>query len=121
MKLKASRGFAISFEALISLFAFFLLLSAIHVGSQVQAQSLKELYLLQKSNDLLKVWALKHDFSSGELLSDLAFVFPENCVVLKQNKIPLNACKATGSFITATAGVFDAFLNLQEIELTVYY
>lgn len=121
MKLKASRGFAISFEALISLFAFFLLLSTIHAGGSTQAQSLKELYLLQKSNDLLKVWALKHDFSSEELLSDLAFVFPENCVVLKQNKIPLNSCKATGSFISAKAKIFDSFLNLQEIELIVYY
>ncbi|MDO8648059.1 MAG: hypothetical protein Q7R70_06645 [Candidatus Diapherotrites archaeon] len=120
MKIKASRGFAISFEALTSLFAFFLLLSAIP-ASNSQAQGLKELYLLQKSNDLLKVWALKHDFSTEELLSDLAFVFPENCVVLKQNKIPLNSCKATGAFITAKAGIFDSFLNLQEIELVVYY
>lgn len=119
MKFESKRGFAISLEALVSLFAFFLLLSAI--PQTAQSQSLEELYLLQKSNDLLKVWALKHELSRPELLSDIAFVFPENCVVLKQNSIALNSCKPTNAFISSKARIFDDFLNLQEIELIVYY
>ena len=118
---KMQGGFAISLEAFFSVFAFFIVLSTVS-GFQAQSQAdLRELYLLQKANDVLKVWSLKHELSRQELLSDLSFAFPQNCVVLKMNGIALNECKANFSFVSSKARIFDSLLQLQEIELIVYY
>ena len=112
-------GFFFTSEALLSLLLFSLLFFSFSFS--LSSQSLQELYLLQKSDDLLKVWGLERNFSGQELLSDIAFDYPDNCVVLIFKGKPLNNCKSSGRFFSASGAFFDDSLNSFEIKLTVYY
>lgn len=117
-----AEGFVFSLEAFFSLFCVFLLYSMLSIQQPaLGSNNLEELYLLQKANDLLKVWSMAHSLSGEELLSDVKLVFPSNCVVLQKNGLALNSCKQTSSFFSAKAGIFSQELLIEEIELFVYY
>lgn len=114
-----NKGLVFTCEALLALLFFcFLFLS---LNFQIPESSLQELYLLQKSHDLLSVWGLERNFSEKELLSDIKLVFPDNCVVLQIDGKILNNCKKTESFFTTSREFFTNPSDYFEIHLTVYY
>jgi len=116
-----AEGFLFSLEALLALLLFALLLLSFP-KALFQKTSLEELYVLQKADDLLKVWSVERNFSKEELLSDIAFVFPGNCVELLVDGKALSSCNPSSSkTISANAWLLGDFLSPFEIRLVVHY
>jgi len=56
-----------------------LLFSAAVISMQVPVEkSLSDLYVLQREDDLLKIWGREARFDGVEMLSDFKFVFPKS-------------------------------------------
>jgi hypothetical protein len=116
IKVSNKKGFAFSFEAIISLMLFALMLFAI---PQQNEPTLKELIILQQENDLIKVWSATN-WNEQILISDTNLVFSENAEIwINERKI--NSCEKRKNSIASEGTLLDSTLNENKIKLVVYY
>ncbi len=73
MFLPAIKGFTFTLEALISLM---LLVMIISIPIEENKNDLEKIYVLQKENDLIKVWIKTKNFDEKELEKDFKKMFP---------------------------------------------
>lgn len=114
-----NRGFYLSLEACVSL--ILLIIAILAVAGVDPDTNLKEIYILQKENDLLKIWSRKCTFSESEIISDFNFAFPESCGKIEVDGIIISNNNCAGNSISSSAYFFDADLNPRKITLTVFY
>ena len=69
------KGFYLSTDAILSLLLLSALLAA-QAPLEAADVSLRELYVLQKENDLLRLWMVEGAFNENAMQRDFAFVFP---------------------------------------------
>lgn len=112
------KGFYFSLEASLSLIIFTCLIVLIPFFSA--EKDLSEVYLSQKANDLVKVWALEGNNSVEEMSKDIAFVFPGRKTVIgfKGQKIIL---EGSGEKPHTTKGFIVCGKQIEEITLVVFY
>ncbi len=116
MKKINNKGYVFAFEAIITLMLFCLAISFL---TQTRAETTIDLLVLQKENDLLKVWS--YDLpSEGELLVDTQKVLGEkfflkiNEKILKNNSEGKNCIASSGKILNKT-------LNYENIEIKVCF
>ena len=110
-----NKGFVFTFESIIALLLFALMLYAIPAQNN---SNLKELLIIQQSNDLLRVWSQIYP-TNEEMISDTNLIF-QNKAILKINNIELTNCSGTNKI--ATEGVIlDQLLNENKITIIVCY
>lgn len=109
-------GFALSLEAILSL----LLLAGIASMASFEHQnnSLNELLLLQKENDLLKVWVKEKTFDLNGMKSDFEFVFPQKSGKIFLNGGEISIGKSIGKKAVSSNAVFFS-KNLEKTVLRV--
>ena len=114
-----NRGFYLSLEALLSLIA---LTALIAIPAGQPATTLDDLYVFQKENDALKVWAAQGLPGEEEMAGDVAFVFPGQYAELMVNGkiIAVGTPKGTGTGISSELHFFDSALNEHVVRLTVF-
>ena len=115
-KVSNKKGFVFSFEAIIALTLFALMLFAI---PQQNDSSLKELLILQQENDLIKVWSVTN-WDEQTLISDTKLMFNENAEVWVNEK-NIFSCKKRKNSIASEGILLDQTLNENKIKLVVYY
>lgn len=117
-----NRAIYLSVEAIISLI---ILISILALPSESREQNLDDLHVLQKQNDLLKVWTMERDFSAANLESDFLFVFPQQSglVEFENKKIEIGKSGSLGNYKKSVASGYyiDDELRMKEIRLIVYY
>jgi hypothetical protein len=115
------KAIVLTVEAMLSLLLFAVIAT---LPLQSQETSLAELLILQKENDLLKVWLLQESLpSEAEMLKDFETVFPQSSGTIEVDgkKIEVARKQAdSASKIVSTAIFFDSALQRHEIRLTVY-
>ncbi len=117
-----SCGLHLSLEAIFSLI---ILISLLVIPIQLREQNLDELYIMQKQNDLLKVWIRGRNLSKENLKSDFLFVFPnqKGLIEFSGEKIVIGELAGFANYrkSVAVGHYLDDGLKLREIKLTVYY
>jgi len=110
-----NKGFVFTFETIIALLLFALMLFSITVQKN---PNLEELIIMQQSNDLLRVWSQIYP-TNEEMISDTNLIF-QNKAMLKINELELTNCSGTNKI--ATEGVIlDQLLNENKITIIVCY
>lgn len=113
-----NKGFIFSFEALISLLIFSILLIAVSQNTNsFENSNIDELIALKKANDLLKVWAIKPDIL--QIKSDTDMVFKKNASVFVDG-VKIVDSKFSGESISTSGKIIDEFLIEREIIIVVY-
>lgn len=76
-----SRGFYLAIEALVSMALLAMILA---LPIEANANDYRELYILQKQSDLLKVWMAQGslELDSEKMVSDFEFIFPGHAGIL---------------------------------------
>ena len=117
-----SSGLYLSLEAIFSLI---ILISLLVIPTQLREQNLDELYIMQKQNDLLKIWVRERNFEEANLKSDFLFVFPnqKGLIEFGNKKIVIGKLEGLNNYRKSVAigHYLDGELELREIKLTVYY
>ena len=114
-KISSIKGFVFTFEAILTLLLFALMLYSI--PSQ-RSPNLEELIIIQQSNDLLRVWSQNYP-SEKEILFDTKSIF-ENKAGVKLNEKEITTC--TGKNKLATEGIILNDLLIEDkITITVCY
>ena len=82
-----------------------------------------EIYILQKENDLLKVWFVGGLDSEWEMSSDFQFAFPNNCKILEVNgiRIFISEMECTGNAVSSSGKFINENFRVSEIKLTAFY
>jgi hypothetical protein len=111
-----NKGFLFSFEALISLLLFSLLIISFETNEE--NYSFKELIALKKANDLLKVWSYYPDILTIE--SDTKMVFDDHASVFVDD-IKIVESKFSGESISTNAEIIDSLLIKRNIRIIVYF
>jgi hypothetical protein len=108
-----------SLEAAISLIA---LLAIITAAARFTGQeSLMEIILLQKEDDLLKAWAKQGILEEEKMVEDFLFVFPEHSGRIIVNKKEIILGEEKGRAISSSITLFSSSLEKTEITLIVFY
>lgn len=110
-----NKGVIFSFEALISLILFALILISFPI---IQETSFRDLIAIQQANDLLKVWS--YDFKINEMKSDIEFVFNKNATLIIDNQI-IYESPFLGERISVNGIILDDFLNERNIQIIIYF
>lgn len=110
-----NKGFVFSFESIVAIILFGLIL--ISLPSQTET-SFRELIIIQKSNDLLKVWS--YEFNTSEFSSDAEFVFGKNVDILIDGQIILKS-DFDGERISTSKKIINNHLEEINVEIIVYY
>ena len=111
-----SKGFVLTFEAIITTLIFSLLLLSI---SQTPLQTLKELTILQQANDLLRVWSATNT-NESEMITDLKSVFENNADLWINSEVKFWGQKKNEA--VATEGIIlDYALNEIKVKIIIYY
>ncbi len=113
------KGIAFSFEAALSL--IFLALIIIYSGNQEQEESSAEILILQKSNDLLKIWAKQGIPGEKEMAEDFLLAFPQHYGKIIINKKETKIGREGKQAISTGFSFFSANLEKKEITLIVFY
>lgn len=114
-EIKSAKGFVFTFEAILALLLFALMLFTIH---EEKDMNFKELIITQQANDLLRVWSQKYP-TENEMMTDIKSVF-ENNAGIKINEKEILKCD--GSNKLATEGIIlNEFLKENKIIITVCY
>ena len=116
----SNRGFYLSLEAVIS---FIVLVMIVIAAGSIAHSKNNEIYILQKENDLLKVWFVDGLDSEMEMRSDFQFVFPNNCKILEVNGVMIftSEMECSGDAVSSSGSFINEFLQVSEIRLTVFY
>jgi hypothetical protein len=107
------KGFVFSFEALISLLIFSLLLISFPLE---QKKDFTELIVLQQENDLLKIW--NNDFSEGEMKKDLAYL--GKGVLYIDNKL-IYGVEKDEEGVASESIMLDKSLEERKVRIIFYY
>lgn len=110
-----NKGFVFSFESTIALILFALILFSI---PNYQSNDFRDLIIIQKSNDLLKVWS--YEFNINEFSSDAEFVFGKRVDVLVDGEFILKS-NFGGERISTSKKIIDNYLNKRNVTINVYY
>ena len=114
-RIKSIKGFVFTFEAIIALLLFALMLYSIHPQKN---SNLEELIIIQQSNDLLRVWSQNYP-SEEEILFDTKAVFENNAGV-KINEKELTTCTGKDKLVTEGIMLNDLLIE-DKITLIVCY
>ena len=119
-KVFSGRGFYLSLEAAVS---FIVLVMIVIAAGNISNSKNNEIYILQKENDLLKVWFADGLDSELEMVNDFQFAFPNNCKILEVNGIRIftSEMKCGGDAVSSSGKFINEFLQVSEIKLTVFY
>jgi hypothetical protein len=109
------KGFIISFEAVIAIIFFSLMLTSI---SFPKHESLKELIVLQQENDLLKIWS-KNFPTENEIINDTKEFFDNAKIIVNEKEILIGK-KCFGNTVASQAEMFDKQLKKNKVELIIY-
>lgn len=90
-------GIHLTLEALLSLILLVLFISVPFYSGEKNGKKLDGLYIIQKENDLLKVWMQEKELNEDVLKEDFEFVFPENNGVIEINGKKLGIGKSFGT------------------------
>jgi hypothetical protein len=110
------KGFVFTFEAILTILIFILLLYSI---PQEKNPSLKELIITQQANDLIRVWSQEY-FTEEEMISDAKKIF-NNKVNLWVNEKELTKCNDTKNTISSEGVILDQQLKENKIKIIVCY
>lgn len=113
------KGFYLSLEAIISL----LLLSALIVMQTPEQETntgLKELVILQKENDLLRVWLIQGSFNEKEMVEDFQFVFPNANGKITVDGKEIVIGKQEKNTVASSTLFFDNIMAMHSIKLSVF-
>lgn len=113
-------AFVFTIEAVLALLAV-----AAIAGFPVQTEKtdLFELLLLQKENDLLKIWLSESELKESELVSDFNFVFPllNGHIEIDGKKTEINNSEAkTQNSVSSGALFYSKEGRLAELRIAVY-
>ncbi len=110
------KGFAFSFEAIISLMLFSLMLFTLSTPKQT---TLKELIILEQENDLIKVWSATN-WNEQTLIKDTQTIFGKNAEVWINEKNILQSETKKNS-IASEGTLLDTSLNENKVKIIVYF
>ncbi len=114
------KGFYLSTEAILSL----ALLSALLIAQpplQAPADAgLEELHVLQRENDLLKVWLMEASFDEKEMRHDFMFAFPGNSGKIAVDGVETVVGEEGKEGIASSLLFFDSEMQEHRIRLTVF-
>ena len=112
------KGFYLSLGELIALL---LVASALLALPESEEPSFKELVVLQKEHDLLKVWGKTLEFEEKELVQDFQEVFPNRSgfVEIDGKKLSVGE-KQEASLVVAEGWLFDSTMNLRHLRIGVF-
>jgi hypothetical protein len=112
---KLSKGFVFTFEAILTILIFILLLYSL---PQEKTPTFKELIITQQANDLLRVWS-QECLAEEEIMRDAKQLF-KNQVSLWINEKELTKCNAKNTI--ATEGIIlDQHLKENKIKIIICY
>lgn len=110
-----NKGFIFSLEATLALIIFGTALLFLFQPTEI---SLKEVIILQQSNDLLKVWSIDYPTAS-EAINDCEQMFG-NGFDLEIGGLKIKESDLSGDSITTNAILLDDFLVEKEYTIRVY-
>lgn len=114
-----NKGFVFSFESLISLLIFSILLITItQTQTSKNSSEIDDLIALKKANDLLKIWSIKPDII--QIKSDTMLIFENNASVYVDG-LEIVKSKFKGESISTSSKIVDEFLIEHEISIIVYF
>jgi len=111
------KGFNFTLEALISLM---ILIAVISVPIEKNSADLEKIYVLQKENDLIKVWIKTKKFDEKEMKEDFKkmFLFQKGEIIVKEKKIEINGEKGLNEL--KTNGFYFEKEQVKEISVKVF-
>ena len=111
------KGIYLSFEAILSMLILVSLLIVLQGNDFNEGKKLDDLYIIQKSHDLIKVASIKGNFNEEELAEDFEFVFNgmSGEVILNGNELLVN--EKSSEAIVVEAAFFKP--NLERIDVKV--
>jgi len=114
------KAIVFSLEATISLLALLVIVSITPV---FEGEGMTELLLLQKENDLLKVWAKQGIPEKNKMIQDFLFVFPgqRGKIVVNEREIFIGEKKQGSNAIASKIIFFSRSLEKIEVVLIVFY
>ncbi len=115
-----SRGLHLTFEAMLSLLILFAILS---IPAHNQIENLDELHILQKQDDLLKMWLSERTFDPEKMQEDFEFVFPNSSGVIEIGKAKIAVGKSGEEHrevYSASGFALDEKLNAVKIRISIY-
>lgn len=113
------KAFALTIEAILALL---IVASIASFPMQAQKTDLLELLVLQKENDLLKIW-LQEELDEKEMASDFEFAFPQQNGTIEFNGKTIEIKKfgyETNRSVSSSALFYLANGNLAELMITVH-
>ena len=115
-----NKGIILSIEATVSL----LCLTAIIIASCHEESSetgSEEVLLLQKADDLLKIWAKKASFEEQEMASDFSLAFPQQSGKIIVNGKETVIEKEKHEAISTSMVFYSAEMQRNEVTLIVFH
>ncbi|MFH1752384.1 MAG: hypothetical protein ABH821_05615 [archaeon] len=109
------KGIVFSLESLITLTILLLIV----LQSMPSNSNLEDLIVLQKSNDLLKVWCKEKSFDLENMKKDFKLIFPENQGVIELSRQKLNV-NSEKSFFNLKRITVESYCS-ERLKLTVHY
>lgn len=109
------KGFVFTFESILALMLFALMLFSI---PQENNPTLKELIILQQSSDLLRVWSQIYP-TEEEMIKDAKTIFSNN-VSLKINGSEVLTCEGKNK-LSQEGVLIDKMLNENKIIIIICY
>ena len=112
------RGIYLSVEAILSLLILAALLA---VAAPAEKESMQELYIFQKENDLLKIWARDGLPPAEEMVSDFEFAFPQASGAIEIDGEAIEIGEQGGEdAVSASVYFFDEKMRRREIKVKVF-
>ena len=115
----SAKGIYLSIEATLSLL---LLLAVVISEREAQEPSTQELYIFQKENDLLKLWAKKGMPPIEEMASDFEFAFPGKSgeIGLDGELLKIGKLEYGSGAISSEIEFFNSKLGKKRVRLRVF-
>lgn len=112
-----NNGFYASMEALLSLL---LLAAMLLTVREAKGPSLENLYILQKENDLLKLWAKEGIPAGEEMTGDFELAFPGRGGEIRVNDIIIPIGDSSKEAVSSEILFIDSHLNKTKVVLAVF-
>jgi hypothetical protein len=109
------KGFVFTFESILTLLLFALMLYSIPAEKNF---TLKELLITQQADDLLRVWSQSYP-NESEIIEDTKMMFGNNAKISLNGKEILN-CEGTNK-ISIEGIILDDTLNENNLNITICY
>ncbi|MFH1663681.1 MAG: hypothetical protein ABH986_02645 [archaeon] len=111
------KGFSFTFEAALSMIILVIIIS---IPVQSEPGKLEKIYVLQKENDLIKVWVKEKEFNENEMKKDFRemFLSEKGEITVEGKKIGIDG--KTGNTIIKSSGFYYRNGKLDEISVKVF-